>query len=104
MKRLSLCPQGPPLALRAATVSPYDRHRLGEAMSFVAQVMGYGVKEPWIQTLVWMFPQTLGIFISQFQLLHLVGDNICLPGLLLATCSLFTQITNIELTAQAWCV
>lgn len=72
-------------------------------MSLVAQVMGYGVKEPRIQTLIWMFPQTLGIFISQFQLLHLVGDNICLPGLLQATCSLFTQITNIELTAQAWC-
>ena len=73
-------------------------------MSSVAQVMGYGVKEPWIQTLIWMFPQTLGIFTSQFQLLHLVGDNICLPGLLLATCSLFTQTTNIELTAQAWCI
>lgn len=70
----------------------------------MAPVMGYGVKEPWIQTLIWMFPQTLGIFISQFQLLHLVGDNICLPGLQQATCSLLTQITNTELTAQACCI
>lgn len=69
MKWLPLCPWGPPLARRVATVGPYDRHPLGEVMSLVAQVMGYGVKEPWIQTLILMFPQTLGIFVSQFQLL-----------------------------------